>query len=995
MSKSWVAGVILVAAVFFVGCGEDDPGGGGQTSTSFVAIETFQVNELRVEAGGTVNVQWAVSNARSVELFANEEPVDIGGQVSGAIDLQVNVRTDLRLQARGRDDQIVRRTITVEVKNTPTGPLILSFVASPAEVDENQPTTLAWSTVNATSVRILDAQGATIPLGGAGAASGSVEVEPEGDTSYVLVAENGAEEVERTLFVKVRGSPRTQLSVSPTRVEVGQPVTLTWAAEGATRVQIREVGGKILVESDASFDGSLEVVPERSTTYELRATGTWRDGVSTASVDVNPQLLSFELVDEGPIGLGVLATVRWETAGATEVRLSNLEGYEEAITGYRVREGTARIPMGQGGRFQIVVLGGVGAALTQEVSAEVLDLPSIGSFVVTPEITSQQVQPVRVTVAWSGIQNASEVQLVGDTFGRVGLFEPPFEDGILELWLRETASLTLTARNRAGEVTREATATLVPLPAIETFRLFPRHAAPGETIEIAWDVEGAQTVSLEWNGEALPIDPSAGQATFPFTVTEPGFFTLTAVNSAGGVTQRTRELTVGGPEIRNFSTPSTILPLGSSIVFTWTNLGGTHLELLQDGAVVCEADTPEQVESGGCTIFGGQAQRSIFTLRLTNGIGETVERSLSVIVTNGPIVTSFTAEQETACPGETVRLSWETTPDQAGELANLQLVDSLGNSYDLTGHNPLEGTYRVPHVGLGPVEFKLIASTPGTFSDEASLYIEMVEETHFSVATVEPAVVSVGEEVTITWDTICADEVSIVHGDLKPMPSNEPWQDFSATATRVPVTFDCSNVHGARDEGCEIIDFPGSFTFPFDGQVHSSIKVWVNGFASFDLARTGSSWSTSTLPSSSNSHVNLPIYWGDLFLSTSDVNFYHQLVQEGGRQGFVIQWGELSDGTQMQMVLFEDGTFSYRYGATSRTGSNGRIGWQNLSGTHATMITQNAAITGGVQNKSWSFGYGTGGPSGSYTFTPTSSRDILLKASGLGEAETTVQVTVQ
>jgi hypothetical protein len=956
-----------------------------------LAIESFQVDELRVEAGASVHLEWAVRNARSVELFANDRPLDIGGQLVGAIDAVVTERTAFRLQARGRDDQVAHRTVSVEVKTSPSGPIILSFVASPAEIDAGAETSLVWTTANADAVEIFDPAGARIPVSG-DAGSGSVDVRPEGDGSYRLVAKGGGEEVQRSLFIKVRGSPDARLLSSHAQVAVGETVTLSWLAKGATRVQLREVGGKVLMESDVSFDGSLEVAPARSTTYELRATGSWRDSVATVQVNVAPLLLGFEIVEKGPIGLRKLATLHWQTAGASEVRLSNLEGYDESITGHRVAEGSARVPMGQRGRSQIAVVGGAGEVTTQEVAAEVLDLPAIGSFTVTPALISQQVQPVRVTVAWSGIRNAESVQLVGDTFGRVGLFQAPFEDGTLELWLRETASLTLTASNGAGAIIREATATLVPLPTIRDFTLFPRHAAVGETIQITWDVAGAEALSLEWNGTPLTI-PSAGQGTLPFTVTEPGFFTLTGTNAAGGATQRTRELTVGAPEIRSFTTPQMVFPLGATVPFSWTNQGGVHVELLQDGVKVCEATTVEAVEQGGCTVPGSQAKRSNFTLRLTNGLGQIAERTLSVLVTNGPIIIDFSSDRDLNCPGETVRLSWTVPDDQSGVPPTLQLVDSEGNSYDLSAHNQKQGSVRVPYLGLGTSEFKLTASTPGTFPHESSVHIQMVEETLITVARAEPPVVSAGQNVTIVWDAICADEVVINLGDLQGVPSTKAFTNIAATGTWHQATSNCNSSWGPDDEGCEVINFPSGFKFPFDGKMQTAIKVYTNGVAGFDLGRTGSSFSNQNLPSTSANWANFALFWDDLFFTSSTVGYYSQRTTEGGKEGLIIQWGQFSDGSRLQLVLWEDGTFDYRYGAMNDSGSSATIGYQNLAGTAAHVISFDTSIS--LSNKAYSFDFKPRPASGSYTFKPNASMEIFLKASGLSEAETSVQVTVQ
>jgi peptidoglycan-associated lipoprotein len=75
--------------------------------------------------------------------------------------------------------------------------------------------------------------------------------------------------------------PTVTLNASPTAVDSGQAVTLSWSSTNATDLDIEPGVGKVAPQ------GSTPVNPTTSTTYTITATGAGGSATATAHVDVN------------------------------------------------------------------------------------------------------------------------------------------------------------------------------------------------------------------------------------------------------------------------------------------------------------------------------------------------------------------------------------------------------------------------------------------------------------------------------------------------------------------------------------------------------------------------------------------------------------------------------------------------------------------------------------------------------------------------------------
>ena len=77
-------------------------------------------------------------------------------------------------------------------------------------------------------------------------------------------------------------SPTVALSASPSSVQAGQTVTLTWSSTNATSITLEPSVGRVAAQ------GSTTVKPSQSTTYTVTATGPGGSARASAQVTITP-----------------------------------------------------------------------------------------------------------------------------------------------------------------------------------------------------------------------------------------------------------------------------------------------------------------------------------------------------------------------------------------------------------------------------------------------------------------------------------------------------------------------------------------------------------------------------------------------------------------------------------------------------------------------------------------------------------------------------------
>jgi len=138
---------------------------------------TFFNGPSEASPGQSVKVFWATAHATSVDI----ENVGQNLSPTSQKEITVNETTTYKLIAKGEGGVSAPTTLTITVKTAAKPPVIASFKATPARIQQGDSTTLTWSTTDAQSVSIDNGVGGK-------AASGSIQVSPTQSTTYNLTA---------------------------------------------------------------------------------------------------------------------------------------------------------------------------------------------------------------------------------------------------------------------------------------------------------------------------------------------------------------------------------------------------------------------------------------------------------------------------------------------------------------------------------------------------------------------------------------------------------------------------------------------------------------------------------------------------------------------------------------------------------------------------------------------------------------------------------------
>jgi hypothetical protein len=198
---------------------------------------------------------------------------------------------------------------------------VLEFAVEPSIIQQGGTAVLRWHVTNASEISI------TPDVGAVKENVGSRQVIPSQTTTYRLVARGrgGIAETEVVLTVQPAPEPPPPAILSfkaePLQVTKGDPVTLSWQVQNATKLLLSPLG-----ELDPLLT-SVRDTPALTTTYTLTAINTAGKTVEkklTVKVrDPNAlEVLEFK-AEPSVIAAGGNVTLRWRVQAATRVTIDN------------------------------------------------------------------------------------------------------------------------------------------------------------------------------------------------------------------------------------------------------------------------------------------------------------------------------------------------------------------------------------------------------------------------------------------------------------------------------------------------------------------------------------------------------------------------------------------------------------------------------------------------------------------------------------------------
>jgi K319-like protein/OmpA family protein len=236
--------------------------------TGPVQIVRFEASPLTIAPGQQSTLSWSTNNATQVSIsgVGNVTP-------NGSTTVSPAQTTTYTLTATGANGQAVTAPITVTVA-TGTIPQVVTFVATPQNIDAGQSTQLCWQVTNATSISITPGVGTNL------SANDCAAVSPTTTTTYTLTATNATGQIQANATVNVGQVRILSFNASPVfSAKSGDPVTLSWTTSNATSVVlVGNVQPQVL-----PVNGTVVVNPITNTTFTLTAYGP---GGQTVSVTI-------------------------------------------------------------------------------------------------------------------------------------------------------------------------------------------------------------------------------------------------------------------------------------------------------------------------------------------------------------------------------------------------------------------------------------------------------------------------------------------------------------------------------------------------------------------------------------------------------------------------------------------------------------------------------------------------------------------------------------
>jgi len=268
--------------------------------------------------GGSVDLAWTVTGAETVTIDNGVGAVALTGNQS----VNVTESTTFTLTAvdsNGDDVSCLAPVAVADPAPVFTCAENVSFTASDTSIDRGDSSRLAWNVTDADSVAIsgISATGLT----------GTEDVSPSSDTTYVLTAtKSGFNPIDCNVRIDVSSgggggggssSPRCELEISDNRIDRGDEITLTWDSSRARELILTDDRGNTIVttedrlsdDKEELFDGEITLTPTRDTEYTLRVERGSRDRECTVDVEVeDDEIVLLETRDQAPLVAGISLT---------------------------------------------------------------------------------------------------------------------------------------------------------------------------------------------------------------------------------------------------------------------------------------------------------------------------------------------------------------------------------------------------------------------------------------------------------------------------------------------------------------------------------------------------------------------------------------------------------------------------------------------------------------------------------------------------------------
>jgi len=723
-------------------------------------------------AGEAIRLDWITSHARSLSLFADDEPLEVppASWARGSLELSPEATTRYRLEVVGPDRRTAAADREVRIEEAP-GPTIERFAATPGRIAAGQKVSISWATRSTSSIRLIDDRGQPLSLDANLPSSGSLLIRPSRTTVYTLVASDGAASATATAAVDLVPPPRLEAQVSGAPVEAGGAARIEWQTVDADSLTLWE-GARLLERIDPleATSGHFEVLPRRASTYRLEARNIAGAAQRGVEVEVVPAIERFEVAG-GPdeLQLGMTLPLAWQVRGADVVTLVDPEGPIASWGGDPAAASWGQaleVALRAEGALELVAKNGA-----QETRRRLVPLltrsPVIATFTVDspPQLATPE-RPALVDLRWE-VFGARTLLLHATPGGVVQLPPEARSSGAKLVEVEGPTTFTLVAENPWGIGSASLDARVEAPPRVMRFEAIPRRVAAGATATLVWEVSAAETLEI-WQG-ALRLetfsDEEALVGALPVVVATGETFELRAYSSAGGEDRAEVTVAIGAPTIESFGSARRWFAPGEPLSLSWQSSGGDRLELRRDGVLLHSTEDAGSIQAGGTTVSAPAAPGpAVYSLSISHAAGAATA-TFTAEVTEGPIVLRFDAGEERLTAGDELELSWSLRGGTDGQEPALLLRGEEGRSYELGAADLAAARTRVRLDEAGLHTLTLQATGAAGASD-ASVTVEVLPPPALlSGEATPPFAEAEGGAVAVAWQTAHATRLRIYPAD--------------------------------------------------------------------------------------------------------------------------------------------------------------------------------------------------------------------------------------
>lgn len=391
---------------------------------------SFQAEPQAVTLGETSTLQWTTTYADRITIDHGIGDVGAGGSLT----VSPKETTAYTLTATGEGGTT---TASATVRVTVPPPTV-SLTLDPDTIIQGASATLTWASAFADTVNIQPGIGTVSPIG-------SITINPQQTTSYVITVTGPGGSASASVTVTVHQPPRVTLTASPQTVILGAGSTLSWSSTDADTATIDPGIGSV------PPDGSMEISPQATTTYTITVNGSGGSSTSSVTVTVlHPPEVQLS-AEPQTILAGAPATLSWSSMHAETAAI-------EPGIGSVDLNGSIEVSPGETTSYVITVTGPGGTSQSTAI-VTVLYPPTIQISASPETILKGEFS----TLSWTSTHAESCAIEPG-----IGGVDP---NGFVEVTPATTTEYVITASGPGGTTTDSVQVLVIPAFEYESYGL--------------------------------------------------------------------------------------------------------------------------------------------------------------------------------------------------------------------------------------------------------------------------------------------------------------------------------------------------------------------------------------------------------------------------------------------------------------------------------------------------------------------------------------------